>query len=232
MVVDDLLMQDVAISTQQAASEPAAEAVDAHLQPGLDVVVFPRHVNTFDGFAVSGRAWGTQLEGATVEVCVSGVTRSSIIVDGLWSVRFEDQCLTRHHAGVRHVIARIKDAGHTATQVSQWVTVDEFVDGYVHIDSWYSVDGRQRTSGTLTVTGELSLGSHTEGRELRVLLLDAQDAVVSTGLVSPGWHHGEWKAALPLKGVEPGQYQVKAMLTDKASSALTRSMRSQVITLR
>ena len=101
------------------------------------------------------------------------------------------------------------------------VVVEEFVEGFIVIDDDHTIS----SDGTsLKVTGELFLGSHDDGRELIVLLVsdDAEAQVVATGTVSPQWQFGEWQAAIPLVGVRPGTYRVRAQLMDAANAALTQ----------
>lgn len=192
--------------------------------PRLVLTVCPRILTTFDGFEVSGRAHGSEVDGVEIEVSVAGVARTSTVTDGSWAVRFEDGALARHHAGVRPVTGRVTDRWFNTAQATEWVTIEEFVDGFVHVDARAAIEGGSHGDRALVATGELGLGSHDDGRELVVVLVrdDAEGVVVSTGLVEPGWHHGEWRARLPLSGVAAGMYRVRAILTDKRCARLTR----------
>lgn len=196
--------------------------VDApYVAPRLELTACPRTLNTFDGFQVSGRAFGSEVEGAEVEVTVAGVVRTARVHDGSWAVQFEPQALSMRHAGVRSVTGRVVDAWFNTAQATEWVTIDEFVDGFVHVDSRHDLAS---DDAHLVASGELGLGSHDRGRELVVLLVrdDVEGVVVATGVVEPGWHHGEWFARLPLAGVTAGSYRVRALLTDEACAGLTR----------
>lgn len=207
-----------------ATGNAAAVATRPYVAPRLELIDCPRLLTTFDGFVVSGRASGSELDGVDVEVCVAGVTRTGRLRDGIWSVRFEDGALALRHAGVRSVTARLTDAWFNTAQATQWVTIDEFEDGFVHVDGFRDLDDVVGPDHTPTCTGELGLGTHDEGRELVVVLVrdDAEGVVVSTADVQGGWHHGEWLAELPLAGVAPGAYRVRALLTDAAHPGLTR----------
>ncbi|WP_425955869.1 hypothetical protein [Xylanimonas sp. McL0601] len=217
----------------QPEAEPLVIDADPYIAPRLAMTACPRTLTTFDGFVISGRAYGSEVEGVEVEVSVAGVTRTGSVHDGTWVVRFEDGALSHRHAGVRPVTGRVTDSWFNAAQASEWVTIDEFVDGFVHVDGRHDVVGEGGSGGHLVVSGELGLGTHEEGRELVVMLVrdDSEGVVVSTGLVEPGWHHGEWLARLPLAGVTAGVYRVRALLTDKVCASLTRLAASQPFTL-
>ncbi|PZR53511.1 hypothetical protein DNL40_08410 [Xylanimonas oleitrophica] len=208
---------------------PTTEATafeEQYVPPRVELAVCPRTLNTYDGFTVSGRCTGSMVDDAVVEVCVSGVVRSARVDDdGAWTVRFEDGALGRRHAGVRPVTARVVDGLLNRAEVTAWVTVDEFEDGYVHVDERHEVVGGSGAGRTLSVSGVLGLGTHEAGRELVVVLVrdDAEACVVSTGTVRQGWRWGEWSARLPLDGVGPGAYRVRALLTDVAGADLTRT---------
>ncbi|QAY63791.1 hypothetical protein ET495_11685 [Xylanimonas allomyrinae] len=197
---------------------------DPYVAPRLEVTDCPRTLSTFDGFAVAGRAHGSRVEGAEVEVSVADVMRTGRVEGGRWLVRFEDGALSRRHMGVRPVAARVTDTWFNQAHATRWVNVDEFVDGFVHVDRHHVVTDEPDAGAHLVASGELGLGTHEQGRELVVMLVcdDAEGVVVSTGLVEPGWHHGEWRARLPLSGVVPGVYRVRALLTDKVCAGLTR----------
>ena len=128
-------------------------------------------------------------------------------------------------------VGELTDGWFNIAQATQWVTIDEFVDGFVHVDGRYDVE-RADGAGHLVATGELGLGTHEEGRELVVTLVrDDGDAVVATGRVEPGWHHGEWVARLPLPEAGRGTFRVRATLTDAVCPTLTRKAVSQPIHL-
>ncbi|ACZ32123.1 hypothetical protein Xcel_3122 [Xylanimonas cellulosilytica DSM 15894] len=203
-------------------SDPPDAAV--YVAPRVELMASPRALTTFDGFVVSGCAFGSEVEGVEVEVSVAGVTRTGVVEAGHWTVAFEDGALSHRHAGVRAVTARLIDAWFNPAQVTEWVTVDEFVDGFVHVDGGHDLEGEVGPGGTLVATGELGLGTHEQGRELVVMLVrdDDEAVVVSTGLVEAGWHHGEWVARLPLCAVGRGTYRIRALLTDKVCASLTR----------
>jgi hypothetical protein len=196
---------------------------DAYTAPRIELAVFPRTLDTFDGFLVAGRASGSDVEGAQVQVCVAGVVRTGTVRDGAWTVRFEDRALWGQHAGVRPVTGRVTDSRFNGAEATEWVTVVEFVDGHVHVDGRHDVEG-DLDGGVLHASGELGLGTHDLGRELVVLLVrdDEEGAVASVGVVEPGWESGEWRARLPMRGLTPGSYRVRALLTDKACAGLTR----------
>lgn len=199
--------------------------------PRVVLTEFPRALTTFQSFRVAGRADGSDVEGVDVEVSVAGVTRRAVVRDGVWAARFEYGALAHRHAGVRPVTARLTDGWFNIAQATQWVTIDEFVDGFVHVDGRYDVE-RADGAGHLVATGELGLGTHEEGRELVVTLVrDDGDAVVATGRVEPGWHHGEWVARLPLPEAGRGTFRVRATLTDAVCPTLTRKAVSRPIHL-
>ncbi len=209
---------------------PKAPAVEAearpYVAPRLELTACPRILTTFDGFAISGRVFGSEVDGVEVEVTVAGVARTAVVANGSWVVRFEDGALHHHLAGVRPVTGRVTDRWFNTAQATEWVTIDEFVEGFVHVDYRTEVVGKLG-DGHLVATGELALGTHDEGRELTVELLDDNETVVSTAFVEPGWHHGEWRARLPLGSVTTGMHRVRAILTDKASRHLTRQSQGQ-----
>ena len=223
LIDEQVLLDDPVLLDGPDLATPEVGA-PSYVAPRLVLTACPRILTTFDGFEVHGRAHGTQVEGVEVEVSVAGVTRTSTVRDGSWVARFEDGALTRHHAGVRPVTARLVDHWLNAAQVTEWVTVEQFVDGFVHVDARTEVTGGPGEDRHLVASGELGLGSHDGGRELVVVLVrdDAEAVVVSTGLVEPAWHHGEWRARLPLHGVTPGMYRVRAVLTDRRCPSLTR----------
>jgi hypothetical protein len=214
------------MTLMEDAKSDAAPVTDVtrYTAPRLELTAFPRALTTFQDFRVSGRAVGSHVEGVEVEVSVAGVTRTGVVRDGAWSVAFEYGALSHRHAGVRPVTGRLTDAWFNIVQATEWVTIDEFVDGFVHIDGRYAVEGRADAGGVLVATGEVGLGTHETGRELVVLLVrdDDEGVVVATGVVEPGWHHGEWVARLPLRSVSRGAYRVRALLTDKVCATLTR----------
>lgn len=202
---------------------PSATAV--YVAPRMVLTSCPRDLNTFDGFEVHGLAYGSDVEDLVVEVSVAGVVRTGRVTDGAWSVRFESGALPRWQStGLRPVTARITDRCFNTAQVTEWVTVEEFVDGFVHIDDRTAVVGAENKRHLL-VTGEIGVGTHEEGRELVVVLVrdDVEAVVVSTAFVEPGWDQGEWRARLPLDGVTAGTYRVRAILTDKVCPSLTRT---------
>ena len=218
--------------TSTATDAPQADA-QPYVAPRMKLASCPRLLTTFDGFVVTGRVSGSEVEGADVEVSVAGVIRTGRVQDGAWAVRFEDAALSLRHAGVRPVTARVTDRWFNTAQVTEWVTIDEFEDGYVHVDGLHDVVGGVGAEGHLMASGELGLGSHEDGRELVVLLVrdDAEGVVVATGEVQQGWRHGEWFADLPLAGVAPGKYRVRALLTDADYPNLTRLAVSRTFSL-
>ncbi|WP_165350397.1 hypothetical protein [Xylanimonas protaetiae] len=195
-----------------------------YVAPRVELTVCPRALTTFCRFEVSGRAYGTEVDGVEVEVSVAGVTRTGRVTDGTWAVHFEAGALAHRHAGVRPVTARLTDSWFNAAQCTEWVTIDEFLDGFVHVDGRHRLEGKAGPDGELVASGELALGTHEAGRELVVMLVrdDDEAVVVSTGLVEPGWRHGEWAARLPLAGVTTGTYRIRALLTDTVCASLTR----------
>jgi len=192
-----------------------------YIPPGLEVLHYPESLNSFDGFVVSGQVWGSDKHGTQVQVSIAGITRTARVRDGLWDVFFEDGAIPRHRHGNRDLIASVRDSKGNTARTAIRVTVEEFVESFVLVDAHHGVspDGT-----TLQVTGELSLGSHLASRELIVLLIsdDAEGTVAATGTVKPQWQFGEWQAAVPLVGVRPGRYRVRALLVDNANAALTR----------
>ncbi len=197
-----------------------------YLAPRMVLSVCPRTLTAFDPFMVSGQVHGSEVEGLDVEVSVVGITRTGRVHDGAWAVRFEQGALPRYHAaGVRPVTARLTDRLLNTAQVTEWVTIEEFVDGHVHVDARTELQESPGTGRHLVATGELGLGCHVDGRELVVVLVtdDTEAVVVATAFVEPSWHHGEWRAQVPLDGVPAGTYRVRAVLTDRACPSLTRT---------
>jgi hypothetical protein len=217
-----------------------------YVAPRIVMMDAPRHLTTFCEFTVSGRVAGSEVEGAEVAVCAAGVTRAAVVADGVWVVTFEAGALSHRHVGVRPVTARVMDASFNSAEATRWVTIDEFVDGYVHVDGGFEVTGGAESDGELIATGELALGTHERGRGLEVTLVrdgsgaapahtargaaDGYETVV-TGAVEPGWHHGEWVARLPLRAVRAGTYRVRARLVDGAAASLTRQTVGRPFTL-
>jgi hypothetical protein len=210
------------VKPAKRVKEPVSSA-DTYTPPGLDIVMCPRQINTFDGFVVSGRAWGSNLEGAKVEVTLATTTRHGVVTDGLWSVRFEKDAMHRRHAGMRPLTVRITDNVANSAQSSEWVSIDEFIDGFVELDSWHSIEAAGEGMSVLVTSGELGLGTHIDGRGLEVILLDEDGKVVADGAVKPGWAYGEWQARFSLVGIPAGQYRIRVALTDIACHSLTRS---------
>jgi len=198
-----------------------------YISPTIEIIYYPERANLFDGFAVSGRAWGSELQGAYVYVTVAGVTRRAKITDGLWTVIFEDNALPAHYSGQKKILAQFRDSlGHIArTAVS--IYVEDFEDSFITVDDAYQIAGHGKHK-VLNIAGELNLGTHTEDRELIVLLVrdDAEGRVAAAGQLKNGWQYGEWRARIPLAGVKPGAYKVLAQLMDGANTALTRVMTS------
>jgi len=194
-----------------------------YVSPSIEIVYYPERPNVFDGFVVSGRVWGSELQGAYVYVTIAGATRRSRVVDGLWTVMFEDDSLPKHFSGPKEIVAQFRDnLGHIA-RTSVAIYVEDFIDSFITVDNNHRIE-----DGALFVSGELNLGTHTEGRELIVLLIEDDEAarVVGAGELDYGWQYGEWKARIPLAGVKPGEYRVRAQLLDCANTALTRTMYS------
>jgi len=211
-------------STAEPTRRPC---LPGYVSPSIEIVYYPERANLFDGFAISGRAWGSELQGAYAYVTVSGVTRRAKITDGLWTVIFEDDSLPKHYSGTKEIIAQFRDnLGHVA-RTSVTVYIEEFMDSFITVDEHSRIEGHG-PSAVLHTSGELTLGTHLEGRELIVLLVpdDAQHRVVSAGVVENGWQHGEWRAQIPIGRVKPGTYRVRAQLMDDANAALTRVMYS------
>lgn len=207
-------------SKELGSNNDVPPVVSNYIPPGLEVLHFPAYLNSFDGFVVSGQVWGTDDVGIQVQVTLAGITRTARIRDGLWDVYFEDGAIPRHRHGSRELIATARDLRGNTARTSIKVIVEEFTEGFIQIDSPHSVtdDG-----GTLQATGELCLGTHDLGRELIVLLVtdDAEGQVAATGVVTPNWQFGEWTGAIPLAGVRPGNYRVRAQLMDSANAKLT-----------
>lgn len=198
-----------------------------YVSPSIEIIYYPERPNLFDAFSVSGRAWGSELQGAFVYVTVAGVTRRARIIDGLWEVFFEDDSLPKHYSGSKELVAQFRDnLGHVA-QATLTVYVDDFIDSFITVDEMHKVEGAG-SDAVLQVAGELNLGTHLEGRELSVLLVCDEDeqCIVAAGALAPGWQHGEWRARIPLAGVMNGAFRVRAQLTDTANAALTRVMTS------
>jgi hypothetical protein len=199
--------------------------------PGLDIIHYPQHPNMFDGFVISGRAWGSELRDTKVKVTIGGVTRQAVIREGLWATVFEDGALPIHHPGRKEVKARLTDAlGHSASDKVD-IQFEVFVDSYISIDTDYlhsTIAGRRH----LIATGELNLGTHLVEREMIVTLVrdDSEGCIVSVGNVVNGWHHGEWRAKIPVPSNPQGSYRVRAQLMDGASPALTRTMTGLPVT--
>jgi len=222
---------DVELNFTQATKldEPPSKrpSLPGYVTPSIEIIYYPERPNLFDGFAISGRAWGSELQGAYAYVTIAGVTRRSRIVDGLWTVIFEDDSLPKHYSGSKEIIAQFRDSlGHVA-RAAVTVYVEDFVDSFITVDEIHKIIGDGRHA-ELHASGELNLGTHLTGRELVVLLVrnDAEERVVSAGYLASGWQHGEWRARIPLGGVKPGSYRVRAQLMDDANAALTRVMYS------
>jgi len=214
-------MAEAAASSNLASS--ALTVADAtYIPPGLEVLHYPEHLNTFDGFVVSGRAWGSDIIAKQVQVSIAGVTRKARIIDGLWDVFFEDGALPRYRHGTCEIVASIGDTHGSTARSSMMVELEEFAEGYVQIDERYSLY-ETAEGDILQVTGDLALGTHDHDRELIVLLVsdDAEHSVVVTGNVAPGWQFGEWRAGIPISDLGPGDYFVRAQLMDRANVALT-----------
>ncbi|MCL2595671.1 MAG: hypothetical protein FWD83_09145 [Promicromonosporaceae bacterium] len=194
-------------------------AVDAlpYAPPHLEVIACPAAVTSLAGFQVSGRASGTEIEGCQVRVTVAGVERHGWVHDGRWQVRFELGALARKALGACPVEASITDRWYNKAEAIEVVVVEEFVDGFVQIDN-----SHQLLAGNLLATGELGLGTHETGRELVVVLVNADGVAVTTGVVARGWQYGEWRASLAVDDVAPGTYRLRAILTDIACGSLTR----------
>jgi len=209
------------------------EEFPAHyVAPELEVLSTPHEHTTFDGFTVAGRVSGSAVDNAVVAVSIGDVTRTGRSADGLWSVRFEDGCLSRRHAGVSTMTVRVTDQFYQSAQICESITLDEFVDGYVHIDDGHRFDTDQGAP-VLVVRGELGLGSHIHGRELVVVLVrdDDEGIAVQTGSVTGGWQYGEWEARIAVQGIDAGAYRVRALLVDRACATLTRVATGNSITI-
>ena len=200
-----------------------------HKAPGVELIHFPSHPNMFDGFVVSGRAWGSDLQKVRVGVTVANTTRYGQIRDGLWAVVFEDGALPQYCDGNQEIIARVTDGLGFSAEASLSIYLEKFVDSFVSIDSKYVLDddGSERH---LIVTGELNLGTHLIGRDLTVALISDDDGArkLAIGEVANGWHHGEWQARIPVSDCS-GYFRVQAQLLDESNSALNRLMVSQPI---
>ncbi|MDR2702881.1 MAG: hypothetical protein LBB58_00850 [Cellulomonadaceae bacterium] len=213
---------EAAVSASHAPTNPDQVADATYLPPGLEVLSFPELLNTYDGFEVSGRAWGTAIAGRQVQVSIAGVTRSARVIDGLWDVVFEDGALPRYGHGTREIRASIRDSHGSTSRTSLKVMLEEFAEGYVQIDAEHEVRTTARGS-YLVVKGDLALGTHDQARELVVLLVhdDEAQSIAATGAIKAGWQFGEWRAWIPLRNVKPGTYNVRAQLMDHANAALT-----------
>ena len=203
-----------------------------YVSPSIEIVYYPERPNSFDGFAVSGRAWGSELQGAFAYVTISGVTRRAKIIDGLWTVIFEDDALPKHFSGPKEIVAQFRDNLDRIASASVSVYVEDFVDSFITVDDVHKVVGIGHEA-ELQASGELNLGTHSTGRELVVLLItDDADGplepgtIVAAGTVADSWRHGEWRAQIPLKGVKSGSYRVRAQLLDCANTALARTINS------
>jgi hypothetical protein len=196
--------------------------------PRVRVVDVPSRLNTYDGFVVRGTVSGSEAEGRKVRVDVAGVTRTGVVVDGGFEVRFDDGALDHYHAGVRPVVVKVTDPRGNTGQATEWVTVDHFQDGFVSVDGL--AGGVEPAAGRLSCRGEVGLGTHTTGRELVALLVHPEtDEVVATGTVAEGWQGGEWEASFATESLEAGPYRVRVVLTDVACGSLTRTALSDVV---
>jgi len=228
---------------EEAMHVPASDTLDTfqttttrpnlpgYVTPGVEIIHYPTSPNMFDGFVVSGRAWGSELWGGYVYVTVAGVTRRAKIIDGLWTAIFEDGAMPQHFAGTKELVAQARDNVGKIARTSITISMEQFVDSFVTIDNVHTVVGIGDDADLYT-SGELNLGSHLEGRELIVMLVrdDEEACVVATGTVGKGWQHGEWRAKISLNGVKSGAFRVRALLMDSANAALTRvTTSSQVI---
>jgi hypothetical protein len=214
------------------ATEVVRLLVNRYEPPRVRLVQAPRRLTTFDGFDVRGAVEGSDVDGERVSVSVGGVTRSATVRGGRFDVHFEDDVLDHGSVGVRPLVASVTDRRGNMAKETVWVPIDEFHAGHVHLDPLGDVvmqDARQE----LTVTGELALGTHVDGRELVVLLVtaDAEELVVATGTVADGWEHGELVADIPVGALARGRYRVRAVLTDPVSPRLLRSDVSAPFTL-
>jgi len=210
------------VALPDADSPKLSGANTTYNPPGLEVLHYPSYLNSFDSFVVSGQAWGSHIEGKTVQVSIAGITRTSRIIDGLWSVRFEDGAIPRHRHGTREFVAVLRDARGNTARSAIHVDIEEFTEGYVQIDDYFAFRDTP-TGSVLVTTGELALGTHDYGRELVVVLVndDEESTVITTGSINPGWRFGEWRAYIPVDDVPPGDYKVRAQLMDHANAALT-----------
>jgi len=217
----------------ETANPTKRPTLPGYVMPSIEIIYYPEKPNLFDGFTVSGQAWGSELQGAFVYVTVAGVTRRAKIIDGLWTVTFEDDALPRHYSGHKEIVAQFRDNVGKVATTSVSVYVEDFIDSFVIVDNVHQIVG-EGPQAELHISGELNLGTHLADRELTVCLVtdDDEAAVVAAGELTAGWQHGEWRAQIALDGVESGEYKVRALLTDGANAALTRAMCStQVILL-
>jgi len=235
LVLAEVVSKIAEVAASNCASSNINDTVAnaTYVPPGLEVIHFPEHLNTYDGFTVSGQVWGSEISGQQVQVSICGATRSAEIIDGLWDVFFEDGALPRYRHGTCDITAVIRDSHGSMAQNSIMVTLEEFADGYVQIDQAYSVLETAR-GDMLCVSGELALGTHDMSRDLVVHLVHADpcNRAAARGIVKSGWQFGEWKAQLPLSELEPGDYYVRAQLVDCANTALTHiAMGTKPITI-
>jgi len=234
---DDLVEAANLSDSETATRRPT---LPGYVSPSIEILYYPERPNLFDGFTVSGRAWGSELQGAFAYVTIAGVTRRAKICDGLWTVIFEDGALPKHFSGNKEIVAQFRDNLDHIARASVTVYVEEFIDSFITVDNIHKVVGHG-TDAELHISGELNLGTHQDGREL-IVLLERDDAnvadpdyspqVVAAGKLSSGWHHGEWRARISLAGVKSGAFRVRAQLLDCANTALTRAMRSQQVILK
>ena len=203
-----------------------------YCEPGLEVFHYPTHANMFDGFSISGRAWGSDLGSARVRISIAGVTRHGLVRDGLWTVIFDDGSLPQHRYGLRRAAIEISDAFGCVAKAEVVIEFEQFVDSYITIDSDYAVTYADDGAAMMRVKGELNLGTHLDGRELVVLLVCDPVGCPAplVGEVEPGWRHGEWRATFPLARAGCGPRRIRAQLMDNANPALTRVTTSGPVT--
>jgi len=226
-----------ATPTEEAMGETAnptkRPSLPGYVGPSIEIIYYPERPNLFDGFTVSGQAYGSELQGAFAYVTVAGVTRRAKIIDGLWTVIFEDDALPRHYSGHKEIVAQFRDNVGKVATASVSVYIEDFIDSFIIVDNTHKIVG-DGIEAQLHISGELNLGTHLDNRELQVTLVSDDEAghTVAIGELEPGWQHGEWRAAISLKKIIPGEYRVRAQLSDGANAALTRVMCSpQVILL-